>query len=79
MNEIAKNLKLGAIYKNALTDELMRLVTKLPCQGVWMETADGQGYGETITFENVLYADTDEVQDFLEDWEVANNNTLTKD
>ena len=77
-NNIAQNLKLGAIYKNAQNDTLMRMVHQWPCQGVWMETAEGEDYGKMIPFKDVLYASIDEVQDFLEDLEVYNNNTLVK-
>jgi hypothetical protein len=66
----AHNLQEGRIYINANTGEPMRLINILPCEGVWMETFDGQGYGETLNFEDVLYASPDEVQDFLEDLEV---------
>jgi hypothetical protein len=76
---IATNLLKGCIYKNAQNDNPMRLVDFVPCQGVMMEAADGSGYGETIPFKDVLYASMDEVQDFLEDLEVFNNNTLVKD
>ena len=75
----ANILKLGAIYAHRHTLEPMRLVNIVPCQGVWMENAEGEGYGETIKFEDVLYATLDEVQDFLEDLEVFNNNTLIKE
>ena len=76
---IAKNLKLGAIYLDAKTLEAKRLVNIVPCQGVWMENAEGEGYGDLIPFADVLYAKLDEVQDFLEDLEVFKNNTLVKD
>ena len=66
-NTKANNLRLGAIYINANTGQPMRLINIVPCQGVWMETYDGQGYGDLIKFEDVLYADIDEVQDFLDD------------
>jgi hypothetical protein len=65
---IAKNLKVGAIYMHDRSFEAMRLITILPCQGVWMETAAGEGYGETIPFDEVLYATDEEVEDFLEDF-----------
>ena len=74
----ANNLRLGAIYINANTGEPCRLVNIVPCEGAWLETFDGQGYGETIKFADVLYAKLDEVQDFLEDLEVFKNNTLVK-
>ena len=74
----ANSLLLGAIYINANTGEPMRLISILPCRGVWMETYDGQGYGETVSFDSVQYADIDEVQDFLEDTETYNNSTLVK-
>ena len=67
MKEKATNLKLGAIYINAVTGEANRLVHIVPCEGAWLETYDGQGYGETVSFDSVQYADIDEVQDFLED------------
>ena len=79
MKEKANNLKLGAIYKNAQTNEPMRLIQILPCEGAWMEAADGSGFAHTLKFEDVLYATLDEVQDFLEDSEVFNNNTLVKE
>ena len=66
----ANNLRLGAIYINANTGQPMRLITIVPCQGVWMETYDGQGYGELIEFDDVSYASLDEVQDYLEDLRV---------
>ena len=68
----SNNIILGAIYINANTGEPMRLISILPCRGVWMETYDGQGYGDLIKFEDVHYADSDEVQDFLQDLEVFN-------
>ena len=65
--EKANNLRLGAIYINANTGTPCRLVNIVPCQGVWLETFDGQGYGEHVDFNDVHYADKDEVQDFVED------------
>ena len=76
LNEKANNLKLGAIYMHDL--EPKRLVHILPCEGAWLETYDGQGYGETVQFEDVRYASLDEVQDFLEDEEVMRDNALIK-
>jgi len=75
----ANNLKLGAIYARRHTLEPMRLISIIPCEGVWMETATGEGYGETIPFDEVLYATKDEVIDFLEDYRAYNNNTLVKE
>ena len=66
-NEKASNLILGAIYINATTGQPCRLVNIVPCQGAWLEAYDGQGYGDTIPFEDVHYANTDEVNDFIED------------
>jgi len=66
-NNKANNLQEGRIYINATTGEPMRLISIIPCQGVWMETYDGQGYGDLIEFEDVHYASDDEVQDYLED------------
>ena len=63
----ANNLILGAIYINATTGQPCRLVNIVPCQGVWLESYDGQGYGDLVSFEDVHYASKDEVQDFLED------------
>lgn len=67
MREKATNLKLGAIYINAVTHQPERLVHIVPCEGAWLETYDGIGYGDTVNFEDVHYADSDEVQDFLDD------------
>lgn len=74
----ANNLRLGAIYINANTGTPCRLVNIVPCEGAWLETFDGEGYGDTIPFADVLYAKIDEVTDFLEDLEVFKNNTLVK-
>ena len=68
----ANNLRLGAIYINANTGTPSRLVNIVACQGVWLETFDGQGYGDLVKFEDVAYADADEVQDFLDDLAVWN-------
>jgi|TARA_R110000751_G_scaffold15511_1_gene50195 hypothetical protein len=77
-NEKATNLLKGAIYINANTSEPCRLVKIVPCEGVWLENSFGDGYGDTVAFEDVFYADRDEVTDFLEDLEVANDNTKVK-
>ena len=69
-NNKANNLLLGAIYINHNTGAPCRLVNIVSCQGVWLETFDGQGYGDLVKFEDVGYADIDEVQDFLEDLRV---------
>ena len=70
----ANNLILGAIYINATTGEPCRLVNIVSCQGVWLETFDGQGYGETVSFDDCHYASGDEVQDFLDDLAVYQAN-----
>jgi hypothetical protein len=72
-NTKATNLILGAIYINGITGDSRRLVNIIPCQGVWLETYDGQGYGELVKFENVFYADLDQVQDFLDDLKIYND------
>ena len=74
-NTKANNLKLGCIYINANTSQPMRLINIIPCQGVWMETYDNQGYGELIKFDDVLYADIDEVTDYLNDLAVFTGST----
>jgi len=66
-NNKANNLREGAIYINANSGAPCRLVNVIPCTGVWLEAYDGEGYGDLVKFEDVHYADTDEVQDFLED------------
>jgi hypothetical protein len=68
----ANNLLLGAIYINANTGTPCRLVHIVPCEGAWLESYDGQGYGDTVKFEDVHYADADEVEDFLADYRVYN-------
>ena len=67
---IATNLLLGAIYINTLSGQPCRLVNIVPCQGAWLESYDGSGYGVTVKFENVAYASPDEVQDYREDLRV---------
>ena len=71
-NKQANNLQCGRIYINANTGQPCRLVAIVPCQGVWLESYDGSGYGNTVRFEDVLFADLDEVQDFLEDLRAYN-------
>ena len=66
-NTKATNLLLGAIYINANTGQPCRLVNIVSCQGTWLEAYDGQGYGDLVSFDDVLYASDDEVQDYLED------------
>jgi len=67
----ARNLQVGRIYVYAGTMQTVRLVSIFPCEGVWLETFDGQsinnGAGITIPFEDLLYATQDEVDDYLED------------
>ena len=69
-NEKANNLILGAIYINNNTGQPCRLVHIVSCQGVYLETYDGQGYGDLVKFDDVSYADIDEVNDYLEDLRV---------
>jgi hypothetical protein len=76
INEKANNLREGAIYINTNTGTPCRLVNILPCEGVWLETFDGEGYGDTVKFEDVSYASEDEVQDFLEDHRVWKGHSL---
>ena len=68
----ANNLILGAVYINANTGAPCRLVNIVSCQGVWLETYDGQGYGDLVKFKDCHYADIDEVNDYLEDHRVYN-------
>ena len=70
----ANNLMLGAIYINANTGQPCRLVNIVSCQGVWLESYDGQGYGDLVSFEDVHYASKDEVVDFLNDLNVYQAN-----
>ncbi len=69
-NNKASNLILGAIYINANTGQPCRLVNIVSCQGVWLESYDGQGYGDLVQFNDCHYADADEVQDYLDDLRV---------
>ena len=77
----AHNLQVGRIYVYAGTMEAVRLVNVIPCEGVWLETFDGQsvdnGAGITIPFEDLLYASKDEVEDYLEDLRTYRNDTST--
>ena len=63
----ANNLILGAIYINALSGQPCRLVNIVSCEGAWLESFDGSGYGVTVPFDAVHYASQDEVEDYLED------------
>ena len=75
MKQKANNLILGAIYINANTGQPCRLVNIVPCQGVWLEAYDGEGYGDLVKFEDCHYADIDEVQDYLQDLAVFTGST----
>ena len=77
-NNKANDLRLGAIYINATTGAPCRLVHIVPCQGVWLESYDGHGYGNLVKFEDVFLADSDEVQDFLDDHRVYYDVTSHK-
>jgi len=74
-NNKANNLRVGAIYINNNTGTPCRLVNIIPCEGVWLETFDGEGYGEMVKFEDVHFASLDEVQDFLDDLAVLDSHT----
>ena len=74
-NNKANNLRLGAVYINANTGTPCRLVHIVPCEGAWLEAFDGQGYGDTVKFEDVHYADADEVTDYLNDLAVYTGST----
>jgi len=63
----ANNLIIGAIYINGVTSAPCRLVGIVSCQGVYLETYDGQGFDNLVKFEDVFYADMDEVEDYLAD------------
>ena len=63
----ANNLILGAIYINALSGQPCRLVNIVSCEGAWLESFDGSGYGVTVPFDAVHYASQDEVDDYLEE------------
>ena len=79
-NNKANNLRLGAVYINANTGAPCRLVHIVPCEGVWLEAYDGQGYGDTVKFEDCHYADMDEVYDYLADYRVyCGKDTSNKD
>jgi hypothetical protein len=67
--ERARNLKLGAVYFH--DSEPKRLDHIIACQGVWLIDPLGDGYGDLVPFDEVGYADSDEVQDFVDDCEVA--------
>ena len=66
----ASNLIIGAIYINANTGQPCRLVHIVSCQGVWLDAYAGTGYGDLVSFDDVLYASDDEVEDYLEDLRV---------
>jgi len=60
----ARNLKLGAIYVLKGTYEKVRLVS-IGCSAS-VENARGEGYGNTVPFKHLLYANAVEVKNFLE-------------
>jgi hypothetical protein len=74
----ANNLIIGAVYINATTCQPCRLVNIVPCQGVWLESHDGQGYGDLVKFEDCHYATDGEVQDYLEDLRRYNMSQFIK-
>ena len=72
----ARNLKLGAIYVLKGTYEKVRLLNIWPCQGAWVENAKGEGYGDTVPFEHLLYANDVEVKNYLE--ALSENETTSR-
>jgi len=68
----AHNLKLGAIYVLKGTYEKVRLLNIWPCEGAWVESANGENHYDdngnikTVPFEHLLYANEVEVKNFLE-------------
>jgi len=76
MNKQAHNLKLGAIYVLKGTYEKVRLLNIWPSEGAWVENAQGEGYGDMVKFEHLLYANDVEVKNFLED--SSENETVSR-
>ena len=76
MNKQAHNLKLGAIYVLKGTYEKVRLLNIWPRQGVWVENAKGEGYGDMVKFKHLLYANAAEVKNFLE--KLSENQTTSR-
>ena len=74
----ANNLQCGRIYINALSGQPCRLVNIVACQGAWLESYDGSGYGVTVPFDAVHYASDGEVQDYLENLRHYNTSEFIK-
>ena len=62
--EQARNLKLGAIYVLKGTYEKVRLLHIWPCKSALVENA--KGVDLDVAFERLLYANDEEVKNFLE-------------
>lgn len=74
LTEQARNLKLGAIYVLKGSYKKVRLLNIVPCEGVWVEDANGEGYGETIPFNQLLYANKREVENYIESYKLNIRN-----
>ena len=78
--DIARNLKIGAVYYH--DGEIKRLIEHnalRPASGVTLVDSVGDGKDEVVNSFEVQYADLDEVQDFVEDCEVAQSKRVPQD
>ena len=62
---MSSNINEGQIWWNTSDEVAIRITTVIPCTGVWGITADGGGYGETISFDSIRKASGDEVEAYL--------------
>ena len=78
--DIARNLKIGAVYYH--DGEIKRLTeynALRPASGITLVDSVGDGKGVRVTRHEVQYADLDEVQDCVEDCEVAQSKRVPQD
>ena len=62
---MSSNINEGQIWWNINDNIPVRITNVIPCTGVWVETAEGVGDCETISFDSIRKASGDEVEAFL--------------
>ena len=62
---MSSNINEGQIWWNINDNIPVRITNVIPCTGVWVETAEGVGDCETISFDSIRKASGDEVEAYL--------------
>ena len=62
---MSSNINEGQIWWNINDNIPVRITNVIPCTGAWVETAEGVGDCETISFDSIRKASGDEVEAYL--------------